>query len=297
MSALARALRVLAPKRGIRGAPDPLVSRLVLEAEIEAERTLSIVRIGIALILATWAFSVAGFGQQAAPTSGLPPGLVIGVLLLIGVASYALSGIHSARLWGTYLFAVLDAGVIATSAWLILEGGGLSGNWIPAVPPIWAVPLLLAVGALRYEPWALIWSTFLFIGSLLLLAFFLGFDRAGPTEVATSPGHLFALPPTIARALLLCLTGLVAALAVQRARSVLIRGVREATRRANLSRFLPAEIAPLLEPSEPSDWRKGRRQVATIMFVDIRNSTSRAEGLDPRRLSVLISSFRRRVLA
>jgi hypothetical protein len=71
----------------MRSAPDPLVSRLVLEAEIEAERTLSIVRIGIALILATWAFSVAGFGRQAAPTaqmlSELPPGLVIGVLLLI----------------------------------------------------------------------------------------------------------------------------------------------------------------------------------------------------------------------
>jgi adenylate cyclase len=72
--------------------------------------------------------------------------------------------------------------------------------------------------------------------------------------------------------------------------------VTEASERASIARFLPAEIAPLMEGGNLEVWRRGRRQEITVVFVDLRGSTALAEHMDPARLSVFISSFRRRVM-
>lgn len=81
-----------------------------------------------------------------------------------------------------------------------------------------------------------------------------------------------------------------------RSRALLHRAVAETARRAGLTRFLPAEIAPLIGTERAGGLRRGRRQVATIAFVDMRDSTSRAECLDPQALSVFITAFRRRIM-
>ena len=70
--------------------------------------------------------------------------------------------------------------------------------------------------------------------------------------------------------------------------------IRQANQREVLSRFVPAAVAPRLA-ADDEDLRKGRRHPAAIVFVDMRGSTTIAENLDPERLLVLISSFRRRV--
>jgi adenylate cyclase len=45
-----------------------------------------------------------------------------------------------------------------------------------------------------------------------------------------------------------------------------------------------------------TDLRRGRRQRAVIVFVDIRDSTGMAEGMDPERLSQFFTAFRTRIL-
>ena len=74
-----------------------------------------------------------------------------------------------------------------------------------------------------------------------------------------------------------------------------MRALVEAERRAALTKFLPAELTSLVTDAAADDLRRGRRQLAAILFVDIRDSTTRAENLDPWRLSKFIASFRRRV--
>jgi adenylate cyclase len=71
--------------------------------------------------------------------------------------------------------------------------------------------------------------------------------------------------------------------------------VREAGRRASLARFLPEELSDRLA-DEDDTLRAGRRQHAAVAFVDMRGSTTLAENLDPRELSVFLTSFRRRVM-
>ncbi|WP_416067467.1 adenylate/guanylate cyclase domain-containing protein [Rhizobium sp. ZK1] len=103
--------------------------------------------------------------------------------------------------------------------------------------------------------------------------------------------RLFSLLPSIMRLCLILLTGLASVVVMWRARSLLIQAEKQAYATAALARFLPPEIVPLV--AEGDEWIQGRRQVVTVLFVDIRNSTQIAEGLDPKALSQLISSFRR----
>src|SRR3712207_7606482 len=43
-------------------------------------------------------------------------------------------------------------------------------------------------------------------------------------------------------------------------------------------------------------FRSGQRQEVTVLFVDLRDSTAFAEHMDPERLSIFVSAFRRRVM-
>ncbi|MGY2052475.1 CHASE3 domain-containing protein [Methylobacterium sp. JK268] len=73
-----------------------------------------------------------------------------------------------------------------------------------------------------------------------------------------------------------------------------VSAVREAGRRASLSRFLPEELVSRLA-DDAEGLRAGRRQRAAIVFVDLRGSTALAERLDPQALSLLLTAFRRRI--
>ncbi|BCM83232.1 CHASE3 domain-containing protein [Methylobacterium indicum] len=79
-----------------------------------------------------------------------------------------------------------------------------------------------------------------------------------------------------------------------------VLALREAARRAALSRFLPAELAPLLEHGgsmeQGGGLRLGERRHAGIAFVDMRGSTTIAERADPETVAILITGFRRCVV-
>nr|WP_255726739.1 adenylate/guanylate cyclase domain-containing protein [Microvirga sp. ACRRW] len=89
---------------------------------------------------------------------------------------------------------------------------------------------------------------------------------------------------------------LILILVARQGRVLLERAVRETTLRVNLTRYLPRELAPVLTEQAFASLRQGRRAHVTVLFVDMRASTSFGESMDPTRLAVFITSFRRRVL-
>ena len=70
--------------------------------------------------------------------------------------------------------------------------------------------------------------------------------------------------------------------------------VGEIARRAALARFLPAELVQGLASNEASLRRGGRRDVA-ILFIDVRQSTARAETMAPDDFVQFLTAFRDRV--
>jgi adenylate cyclase len=280
------------------------VDKLLQESETDAEYTIGWVRIAIGLALLASGFLVASGTDHLphrAPFSAL---ITLGAFLALGITSFLLSVRRWFRPWMAFVLVAGDAMILGASLFFSLEANGLGGNWVAAMPTVWAVPLLLAVGALRYRPVVQVWATAVMMIAVVGVALALGFRPvpAGldippiPRELEAGIGLLFSLPPYLMRAVMLSLVGLATALVMVRSRRLLVRAVSETARRANLARFLPAEVAPLVGENEVASWRQGRRQQAAILFIDIRQFTAHAEKMDPARLSIFVSSFRRRVM-
>jgi adenylate cyclase len=280
------------------------VEQLLRKSELEGEYTVGWVRIAVGLALLTSGLFVSSGGdlldrgQQMNSATGLT---TVGAYIALGVMSFVLVSRGLFRPWTAYLLVTADAAVLGLSLHVSLANLGLDGNWISIVPVIWVAPLALAVGALRYRPAVQLWGTAAMLLTLAVVAVDLGFrpvlDSTGaPANQAASIASLHSLSPYIMRAVMLLLVGLITTLVILRSRHLLLRAVDETVRRMDLSRFLPAEIAPLVEGGGLEQWRHGRRQNAVILFADIRASTALAERMDPERLSVFISSFRRRVM-
>jgi adenylate cyclase len=193
-----------------------------------------------------------------------------------------------------------DAALISASLWATLRIGELSGDWLAALPAMLVLPLMLSVGTLRYRASVQVWAAVCFavgVGAVVVARGF-GGPVPEPAPAAAAPGVItpfFAPAANAMRLLLVALIGATTAYVIMRARRLLVRASAEAVHRASLARFLPHDVTPLLAPGSDRIWRRGRRQRVAIMFVDLRGSTKIAEDMDPARLSVFISSFRRRV--
>ena len=281
--------------------PSSPAEELITQAELEAEQVIGLLRAGAALVLLVWITVSFRLDAPAGSAPIIEPirivTVALGGFLLVGLASFALARARLFRPWMAFALTAVDAAVLSLGVYAVLGSAALSGNWLPALPGVWLVPLLLSLGAVRYRPWVQVWATFLLVLGLSVAVIALGFDPDGPAaEVSQQVSHLFSIAPTLVRGVLLALTGLIAAVVMWRTRTLLLRAVAEASHRAELARFLPAEIAPLVNSDQLAAWRQGRRQQVSILFVDMRNSTELAEHMDPMQLSVLMVSFRRRVL-
>ena len=150
---------------------------------MEAERMTGWVRVVLALALAVSLLgsggiaSVAGYDEFWARL-GLGA-LAVAAFLALGVASFSRIGSYAP--WMAFAFTAADAAIIVLAVGATLRDTGLGGNWIAIAPALWAAPLILAVGALRYRPVQL-WVTGLMVVGLGLV-------------VAVSGASIFVSPP------------------------------------------------------------------------------------------------------
>jgi adenylate cyclase len=86
------------------------------------------------------------------------------------------------------------------------------------------------------------------------------------------------------------------AVTVARGRRTLLEAVVAARRSANLSRYVPSGLLPLLAEADVEALKHGRRQHAAILFADIRGFTALSGSLDPEAIVEFLASFRCRAM-
>ncbi|MBM6580887.1 adenylate/guanylate cyclase domain-containing protein [Microvirga sp. BT689] len=193
--------------------------------------------------------------------------------------------------------AILDAllvlGNLAYSHW----GLGIPGSLFAAFPVAWVVPITMAAAAIHYQPRLQAFVAAIYVAGLSLLTFGSGFLTAAERQedLAALQG-LFSTQANAVRIVMVFAAALILILVARQGRLMLERAVRETTLRANLTRYLPRELAPILTDQAFASLRQGRRIPVTVMFVDIRASTTFGETMEPAQLAIFITSFRRRVL-
>jgi adenylate cyclase len=291
----------------VETAQDEAARRLLARAEREAERVAALVRIVIALVLLVlvqiilWDHMPKGGPARSSETTLLlveDGRLFLVALLALGALAYVAVRRDWGGRWRPYVTATADAALILGNLHHSLTVAGLTGGLLLAMPTVFLIPLVLAGIAVHYRPWLQLFATALYAAGLLALALLHGAGSMEERMAALQNAiYMFAGPPNAVRLIMLLLIGALLVLAAIRGRTLLRRAVDETVRRGSFARFLPGEISRLVGTPQADSLRAGRRQIATVVFVDIRDSTGRAEALDPRALSVFVSAFRRRVLA
>jgi adenylate cyclase len=280
---------------------DERTKTLFADAERSAERVVGQLRMAVALSLgAIFAITVVARAHSHDAVLAVQIAAVSTTFvayLALGALSYHVAVPHRFRPWMPWAFVTGDAGFLLINVGLNVFTTGLGGNYLACFPALWFAPLVLAFGALQYNPARLVYSTALLAGGLVAIA---AADFPLETLTDTPPiglGRFFDAPPNIMRLAMLVAAGAILVAAAARTRSLLQRGIDETRRLANLTRYLPAEIAGQLAESGLAALREGRRQAVAVMFVDIRGFTRRAETMDPAATGRLLADFRRFVVA
>jgi len=281
------------------GADDPSRA-LFRRAELDAERLVARLRMGIAIALAgVFLLAVIAPGAPDDPVlmrQWLFAGVTLTAYFLLGLASYVAERRGRYRPWMSWLTVTGDCAFLHLSLWLALGNTGLAGGYLVALPSIWLAPAVLAFGALRFNP---------LLQAYVLILVASGFAAMGAVGfVAPLAEHqppppalnlFFSSPPNVMRLAMLTLAGAVLVVASVRARRLLARSIAETRRRMNLTRYLPQEIAGRLAEGGLDELRRGERRQVAVLFVDIRDFTGLTEAMAPDAIGALATDFRRRV--
>jgi adenylate cyclase len=277
-----------------------VAARLILDAESAAEWRAGLVRIVVSIFLLLALFVAVGDIPRDDIIVHRQIRAAEVTLTLFGVVGIVGAWLARKRLATRALpiatataDAILILGNLAWNHW----SSGIAGDFYAAFPIVWVIPIALAASAIHYRPRLQAYVAAIYViglGAIAIFAGHLDFELRG--QALAELDLLFGPPPNAIRIAMIMIAGLILILVARQGRSLLERAVRETTLRLNLTRYLPSELAPILSEEGFSSLRAGRRIRVTLLFVDIRDSSALAESMDPGRLAVFISAFRRRVM-
>jgi adenylate cyclase len=195
--------------------------------------------------------------------------------------------------WMAWPAATADCLFVLGAVWLSLVNIGVPGSHMFIFPSVWLAPLVLTFGALRFNPWLQGYITLVIVLGLFAMLLLTQPNAVAPKAQAIS--LFFADPPNYMRLAMLGLAGLVLVVASMRTRRVLQESLTEARHSANLTRYLPAQLAPRLAEGGLQELQRGTRQQMGVLFIDMRGFTKWSQHRAPQEIIDFMTEFRRRI--
>ena len=273
----------------------PEAREIFTRAEARAERVIGVLRVVIAGSLAI--VLLLSMSNADLALSGVMKRQVAYAVLtmvsyfLVGLLILLIIRLGRFRVWMRWPSALADCAFILLGIWMSVFNLGMPGQFISALPTVWLIPVILACGALRFDPALLGAMSLLLVGGFLVMLHLPVPDSA--TTARTEIVQLFAMQPNYARTTMIALAALVLVIASMRIRALLIRSLEEADARGRLTRFLPQQLDDQLSQRGLEDMRLGSEQQLAVMFVDIRGFTRLSEQMNASDLSDFLKEYRR----
>ncbi len=269
-------------------------------AEVRAEQIVAVMRMAVSLSLAA-AVVITMQGLWGTPDRGsqywwLRATTMLSSYFLLGLGSWIICRTGHFRPWMAWPAAAADSAFFLITIQMSLAEFKMPGDYIFAIPSVWLVMLILAFGVLRFNP-AL--QAFIAVITVVGLAMIVTVgDMAGPSSISpmAAPTARFMAPTGSGMRLsILGLAGLVLVVATWRARALLRRSITEAQHSANLTRYLPEQLAGKLAEGGLEALRRGRQGDMGVLFIDVRGFTRWSQDRSPQEVSELMTAFRIRV--
>ena len=274
----------------------PARVREVIDREQDgSEILIGWVQLGVVLTFAALYFlspKPAGANPMIAPEPWVLFGYVVFTLVRLVLA-------YRGRLpdWLLYLSVVADMALLLILIWTIHLKYEQPASFYLKVPTLLYVFIFIALRALRFEVrYVILAGVVAALGWLLMVLYVVSVDPANPmitrnyVEYMTSNSVL--LGAEFDKVISILMVTAILAVAIARARRLLIESVVESSTARELSKFVPDEVARQAKSGE-EHMRAGQGVVreATILFTDIEGFTTISEAMTPTELIATLNEY------
>ena len=226
-----------------------------------------------------------------------PEPWVLGTYLLFTLVRVALAHRRALPDWLLYVSIVVDMLLLLALIWSIHVKYGQPASFYLKVPTLLYVFIFIALRALRFEArYVLLAGAVAAAGWLAMVLYAVRVVPDDPmitrdyVEYMTSNSVLLGAEFDKVISILI-VTGILA-VAITRARGLLVRSIVESTAAAELSRFVPSEVAAEIKASEaPVEAGAGEVRETTIFFSDLEGFTTLSEGMSPVELIATLNEY------
>ena len=271
------------------------VRQAIARQQCQAEILISWVQIGlVAFFGAVYAVSP----KTAAVTTDTPVLWALGFYFLFSVTRLALAYREALPDWLLTGSVVVDIGLLMTLIWSFHIQYGQPPSFYLKVPTMLYVFIFISLRALRFEPSYILLSGATAALGWLVLVLYAIFAAPGGDPMITMnfvkylTSNSILVGAEVDKIMVILLVTLLIALAISRARRLMVRSVADAIAAQDLSRFVAPEIADRITSADrdiqPGDSDVG---IATVMFTDIEGFSTVSERIGPKNLVRALNDY------
>lgn len=294
--------------------PDRVVSAIQRDQNKSEVLVSALQLIAIALFSILYALTPKGFGADVAFE---PVPFTLAIYFVFTVIRFWLALKHGLPRWFVAMSVVVDVAVLLVTIWSFhLQYEAPPALYLKA-PTLMYIFILIALRTLRFEPvMVLLTGIAAGVGWLILVLYAVaheqtcggmefmevlaGADGCGITRMFSdyTTSYKILIGAEIDKIVSILMVTCILAIALVRARKLLVRAATEHQAVADLSRFFAPEVAGRIRDTnveiKPGD---AELRNAAIIMTDLRGFTPLTEQLPPKEVIALLSDYQSRVVA
>ena len=271
------------------------VQKAIQDQQERSEVLISVIQLMVVTIFGLlYAISPKTFSDDV---SFAPVPWVLSAYMIFSLLRFALALKRQLPDWMLYLSAIADITLLMGLIWSFHVQYEQPASFYLKAPTLLYVFIFIAIRALHFDPrFVIATGISAATGWILMVLYVIFSDPTDPMitrdyiEYMTSNSILIGAEFDKVVSILI-VTG-VLALALHRARRLLVESVIEGSAARDLSRFVPQEVAKqVIHSEEGATTGKGEVKETTILFTDIEGFTTISETLTPEQLIEALNQY------
>lgn len=270
------------------------IQRLIREQQESSEVLIGWVQLGV---VATFAVLYSLAPKTFTEAMFAPVPWALGAYFIFTVIRLSLALKRRLPNWLLHLSAVIDIFLLLALIWSFHLQYHQPASFYLKVPTLLYIFIFIALRALHFEVrFVVLTGLAAAVGWLMMVWYAISIDPLDPmitrnyVEYLTSNSVL--LGAEFDKVISILTVTAILALAIARARSLLVQSVVESSAARDLSRFVPKGVARRVTLAEQrAQAGQGELHEATILFTDIEGFTSLSERLPPNKLIATLNEY------